>query len=132
MATASQMDEMIRSMIKRDPRYIAAAYQFVLEALDYAMLQLGKHRRRGTDRHLTVDELLDGIRCFTIAQYGPLGRLVLESMRIYDTSDLGEIVFNLVDAGLLNKQDTDSKEAFSRGFSFHQAFEVDAFARLDL
>ena len=74
----------------------------------------------------------NGIRCFTIAQYGPLGRLVLESMRIYDTSDLGEIVFNLVDAGLLNKQETDSREAFSRGFSFQQALEADALAHLDL
>lgn len=126
MSPSPTMTEMIRALTRRDARYRAGAYEFVLEALDFAMLRLGKHRRRGTDRHLTVDELLDGIRSFGVTQYGPLGRLVLESMGIFSTADLGEIVFNLVDAGLLNKQDTDSKEAFARGFSFHQAFDVDA------
>jgi len=125
------MAEMIRVLTRRDARYRAGAYEFVLEALDFAMLHFGKHRRRGPDRHLSVHELLDGIRSFAVTQFGPLGRLVLESMGIYSTADLGEIVFNLVDAGLLNKQDADSKEAFARGFSFHQAFDVDALVTLE-
>lgn len=125
------VEKKLRELVQEDRRYAIGAYHFVFEGLDYAMMRLGKHRRRGADRHLSVAELLDGIRIYAIAQYGPLARVVLESLGIFDTSDLGEIVFNLVGKGLLNKQEDDDKQQFAeQGFSFREAFDEGAIAEL--
>ncbi len=120
MASQSAIDAKLRDLVAERPQYGRAAYEFIFEALDFAMMRLGKHRRRGADRHLAVDELLEGVRTFAMSQYGPLARTVLESMGIYSTEDFGEVVFNLVEKGLLNKQDTDSREQFIGGFSFQE------------
>ena len=60
---------------------------------------------------------------FALEQFGSLSRTVLEYWGIYKTEDIGEIVFNLVEAGLLNKQDSDCKADFANGFNFREAFE---------
>ena len=123
MASQTAVDVKIRELVREKPQFGQGAYHFVFEALDFSMLRLGKHRRRGDDRHLAVEELLEGIREFAISQYGPLARVVLESLGIYRTEDLGEVVFNLVGKGLLNKQESDSPEQFKHGFSFREAFD---------
>ncbi len=123
MSSPATVDSKIRALVRRDPRFTAEAYHFVFEALDFAMMRTGKHRRRGSDRHLSVEELLDGIRKYALGQYGPLARVVLETMGIYATEDLGDVVFNLVDAELLNKQDEDDRQQFVDVFSFREAFD---------
>jgi len=128
MSDKNSVDAKISDMVREDATYTVDAYHFVFEALDYAMLKLGKHRRRGSDRHLDVSELLDGTRAYAVSQYGPLARIVLESMGIFSTKDIGDVVFRLVDKGLLNKQDSDSMAEFERGFSFHEAFDEGALA----
>ncbi|MBI4880091.1 MAG: hypothetical protein HY812_10605 [Planctomycetes bacterium] len=130
MGGHSVVDQKIRELVREDPRYSAGAYEFVFDALDYAMMRYGKHRRRGGDRHLSVEELLDGIRSFAIGQFGPLARVVLESAGLYGTEDLGEVVFNLVGKGLLNKQESDDREQFANGFSFREAFDEGALAEI--
>lgn len=123
MANQTAVDIKIRELAHERPQYGPGAYHFVFEALDFTMLRMGKHRRRGQERHLAVDELLDGIREYALSQYGPLARVVLESLNIFRTEDLGELVFNLVEKGLLNKQASDSREQFADGFSFREAFD---------
>lgn len=130
MGIQTPLDEKIREMVRSDSRYPAAAYHFVFEALDFAMLRSGRHRRRGVERHLTVPELLESIRDFAIAQYGPLSRVVLETLGVFRTEDLGEIVFALVGSGLLNKQETDTREQFRNGFSFREAFDEAALVHI--
>lgn len=41
---------------------------------------------------------------------------------IFKCEDFGEIVFNLVDAGLMAKSAEDTKEDFQNGFDFDTAF----------
>lgn len=123
MSSHSAVENKLRNLVREDSRYTEGAYHFVFEALDYAMLKQGKHRRMGAERHLTVSELLDGVREFALDEYGPLARVVLESLGIFATEDLGEVVFNMVEKGLLNKQDSDDREQFAEGFSFRDAFD---------
>ncbi len=131
MGGHSAIDVKLRELTRDDPRYAVSAYHFVFEALDYTMLRFGKHLRRGVERHLSVPELLDGIRIYALSQYGPLARVVLETLGIYSTEDLGEVVFNLVAQGLLNKQESDDRAQFAHGFSFAKAFDEQAMAGIE-
>jgi uncharacterized repeat protein (TIGR04138 family) len=47
---------------------------------------------------------------------------VLEEWGITRCEDFGEIVFNIVEAGLFSKTDTDSRADFQNGYDFEEAF----------
>jgi uncharacterized repeat protein (TIGR04138 family) len=49
---------------------------------------------------------------------------VLGNWGINSTEDIGEIVFNLVDAGVLGKTDEDRREDFAHGYDFAETFET--------
>jgi len=87
--------ELIRS---RDSRYHREAYLFVREALEYTQKTTGRDKR-GRIRHVTGQELLGGIRDFTLEQFGPMAMTVLEEWGIHQCEDFGEIVFNMVEMG---------------------------------
>jgi uncharacterized repeat protein (TIGR04138 family) len=110
-------EQILCSIIARDRRYAYDAYQFVLEALDYTYRMVKKRR------HVTGGELLEGVRSYALERYGPMARTVLEHWGITRCEDVGEIVFNLVDNGLLNKTEKDSRDDFKGGYDFKRAFE---------
>ena len=109
----ARLDEILLS----DPRYKLEAYVFVINALDYTMSKL---MRKG---HVTGPELLDGIRRLAKREFGPMARSVFENWGITRTSDFGEIVFTLVDAGLLGKTDQDSLSDFDDVYDFGDVFD---------
>jgi len=54
-----------------------------------------------------------------------LSRTVLQHWGIHSTEDLGDIVFALVECGVLIRQEGDSREDFRDVFDFEEAFEQD-------
>lgn len=73
-------------------------------------------------RHVSGQELCEGIRKYAIDQFGPLARTVLEHWGIDATVDFGQIVFALVSIGLMRKTDEDSLEDFKAVYEFKDAF----------
>lgn len=111
----------VSQILEKDKRYHPDAYEFVSEALDHTVKML-KKPPTGPQRHVTAAELLEGIRVCALNQFGPLAKTVLNHWGIYRCEDFGEIVFNLVEAGVLGKTDEDKKEDFAGGYDFDRAF----------
>ena len=111
----------LEQILKEDPRYDAEAYLFVKEALDYTVKALNKPAD-GPNKHVTGTELLDGIRAYALGEYGPMTYRVLTTWGIKRCEDFGDIVFNLVDKGVLGKSTNDRKTDFSDGYDFFEAF----------
>jgi uncharacterized repeat protein (TIGR04138 family) len=103
----------------REARYDERAYLFVLAALEFCQQRLPDRR------HLTGRELAVGCRDLALQRYGVLARTVLDHWGVRDSLDIGEIVFTLVDVGLLMSQPNDTKDDFIGVFDFHQAFDRD-------
>jgi uncharacterized repeat protein (TIGR04138 family) len=103
----------------REARYDERAYLFVLAALEFCQQRLTERR------HLTGRELAVGCRDLALQRYGVLARTVLDHWGVRDSLDIGEIVFTLVDVGLLMSQPNDTKDDFIGVFDFHQAFDRD-------
>ena len=108
-------------MRKKDPRYAREAYFFVREALDHTQKTIGKDNR-GVIRHVSGQELLAGIRDYALSQFGPMAMMVLEEWGVRTCEDFGEIVFNMVEFGVLAKTDKDTRADFAGGYEFHEAF----------
>ena len=105
----------IQAICRKDSRYKPEAYLFVLAAL---------HTTTGSlpvPRHVTGQELLEGIRLYGLDQFGPLTRQVFEHWGIRQTEDFGRIVFSLIDAKLLRKTEEDSLADFQGVYNFETA-----------
>jgi uncharacterized repeat protein (TIGR04138 family) len=114
-------DEILQTILLRDPRYDQHAYLFVREALDHTQKKVHQGKKH-LIRHVSGQELLEGIREYALAQYGPMAITLLEEWGIKRCEDFGEIVFNLVEAGLLSKTDQDSRKDFAGNYDFKDAF----------
>jgi uncharacterized repeat protein (TIGR04138 family) len=113
--------EAIAQIVAKDSRYQRDAYEFVREALDYTQKKIGK-QAKGQLRHVTGQELLDGIRDFALQQFGPMTLTVFGEWGVRAGADFGEIVFNMVDIGLLAKTANDTRADFAGGYDFDDAF----------
>jgi len=102
----------------REPRFHEHAFLFVLAALEQCQQQLGERR------HISGRELAQTCRDLAIGRYGVVSRLVLEHWGIRESVHFGDIVFALVDLGMLIKQPNDQREDFVDAFDFRQAFEI--------
>jgi uncharacterized repeat protein (TIGR04138 family) len=111
--------EKLREIIITDPRYPVDAYLFVLEALFYT------RKKVKAETHVTGQELLDGIKDLALERYGPLAKMVFEHWGIRETIDFGNIVFNMVNCGLLGKTEQDRIEDFFNGYDFEKVFVRD-------
>jgi uncharacterized repeat protein (TIGR04138 family) len=114
-------DVAIDSIIAKDTRFARDAYAFVREALDFTQKLAGKETRSPI-RHVSGQELLDGIRKFALEQFGPMVVTVFEEWGVNNCRDFGEIVFNMVEIGLLAKTDKDTRDDFQNGYDFTDAF----------
>lgn len=108
-------------IVNEDPRYDVQAYHFMREALDFTIKLLEKPAE-GPGRHVTGGELLEGIRQFALKDFGPMAKTVLNSWGVQRCEDFGELVFNLVNKGVLGKTEEDRKEDFAGGYDFEAAF----------
>jgi len=116
------IEDPIRNIALKDGRYSPEAFRFLFEALTQAMIMAGKERAEGVERHVTGQEVLEGMRAHASDLFGPLAAQVWRSWGVTEAIDWGHIVFLLVEARLLNRQDTDTIEDFRDGFDFDEIF----------
>jgi uncharacterized repeat protein (TIGR04138 family) len=124
-------EERINQVRRRDRRFARNTYYFVLDALDYTLSHYGKDSLTGEDRHVGAAELLEGVRDLAAEQFGPMAAFVFRQWGVRCTADFGEVVFNLIDAGLLSRRPEDSRLDFVDGFDFESVFEAKFRERLD-
>lgn len=110
------INDLLAPILKSDVRYTTEAYLFVREGLDHTVRKLEK------PRHVSGQELLEGLREYALGEFGPVTKRVLSEWGINECVDFGNIVFNLVNFGLLGKTDEDTLEDFSGGYDFSDAF----------
>ena len=110
-------EEAVQQILTNDSRFHREAYGFVRDALDHTKKTVGKK-----SLHVSGQQLLEGIREFGLSVYGPMTVTVFEEWGIKDCKDFGEIVFNLVENGVLAKTESDRRDDFANGYDFWEAF----------
>ena len=116
------MRDQLRQLALRDGRYSPEAFHFLFDSLEHAVRLAGKESATGSERHVTGQEVLAGMRAHARESFGPLAAHVWRSWGVREPLDWGRIVFLLVDEGLLKRQEGDSVEDFREGFDFDAVF----------
>lgn len=122
---AETEEEKLKALLKSDPRFKREAYRFVQEALEFTRRKL---TRRG---HVTGRELSEGVRDLALERFGLLAKTVLNEWGICSTGNIGDIVYNMIDAKIMVKQDSDSREDFDAVYDFSNAFQAEFRLELD-
>jgi uncharacterized repeat protein (TIGR04138 family) len=120
----------IEELAQRDPRYAPEAYQFVFDALDYAARRAGRApagtpppspaagggqgggATAGDEEHISVPDFIRGARELALRDFGMMASAVFRAWGVRRSDDLGEIVFNLIGAGLMDPAAADDRGAF--------------------
>lgn len=115
----------IAELVRRDRRYAYEAYEFVFEALGHTQKMVGRvplaQESPGDDHHVSGKEILEGAVDLAREQFGFLARTVFHQWGLRRTDDVGEVVFNLIESGLLSKTDTDDRADFRDVFDLDRA-----------
>ncbi len=118
---ALQFEQAVESILKREKRYDALAYLFLKEALDFT-LKRAADTNGGEPRHVTGTELCHGFRDLAVQEFGPMAGTLMIEWGLRESSDVGEMVFHLIDEQMFGKQDSDTKEDFAGAYDFDEAF----------
>ena len=115
-------NEIIQDIVVKDARFAAAAYEFVWEAMDYAMDMKGRadDDERRSDG-ISETELLEVIRTLALLRFGKKAKLRLRDWGVRRCEDFGEIAYNLV-GHVFGVSAGSKKEDFQGGYNFDEAF----------
>jgi uncharacterized repeat protein (TIGR04138 family) len=110
----------VSTLCDRDRRYDPDAYFFLRDAMAKAMERI--HKAEGAPRHLTGQELSHGMRDHALTEFGPMAMTVMTEWGLSKTEDFGNMVYNLIGAGILGKTDADRQNDFAAVFDFTEVF----------
>ncbi len=98
------------------PGYRREAYGFVVAALGHTVDSLPAERLTDPERrHLSGQELLLGAVELARREFGLMAPTVFKEWGVLASTDVGEIVFQLVEAGQLSARGEDRREDFAGG-----------------
>jgi uncharacterized repeat protein (TIGR04138 family) len=104
--------------------YPIDAFSFVGRGLTYTVEKT--HRQLtgpAASRHVSGQQLCEGLREFALAQWGMMARTVLGQWNIHRTEDFGKIVFTLVESGNMSKTAEDNPDDFNGVYDFAAVFD---------
>lgn len=105
--------------------YPPEAYDFVQQGLSFTVQHIhGKADKPRACKHVSGQQLCEGIRLYALSQYGMLAATVLTHWNINSTLDFGRIVFALIEAGHMQRTDEDTIDDFRNVYDFKTAFET--------
>jgi uncharacterized repeat protein (TIGR04138 family) len=116
----------LEEIVRRDPRFAYEAYEFLFAALAHTQEMLDRvpqddPSRIQQDYHVSGRELVHGVRDLALREFGFMARTVFHMWGIDRTADFGDIVFNLVEAGLMSKTAQDERRDFEDVFDLDEA-----------
>ncbi|HLB32601.1 MAG: hypothetical protein A3F67_05465 [Verrucomicrobia bacterium RIFCSPHIGHO2_12_FULL_41_10] len=119
-----EFQEAVEIIVSKDSRYQTECYFFLRDVLNFVIKRRRKSRKENISSHVSPVELLEGFRLQLLKEFGPMVPTVLDYWGIKDSSDVGQVVFHLVEAGVLGKTANDTLDSFAHLLDFEQAFVI--------
>ena len=102
-------DSLVR-ILEKDSRYDAHAYIFMNGAVSYTVNKLSKLGRPLGTRHVTGGQLIQGMLEYAVSTYMFLAPDMLRYWNLLSGRDAGNIVYNLIEEGVLSAGPNDRIE----------------------
>lgn len=110
-----QFEESVASILKRESRYDAQVYFFLKDSLDFTLKRLSEGGEEH-GRHVSGEELLAGFRDHALEQFGPMASTLMLEWGVRECSDVGNMVFEMIEEQVFGKQESDCHADFEGSF----------------
>lgn len=121
----SHSQKTLEQGIEEEPTFCIDAIDFVRRGLSFTVEQIhAEVTDPEVSRHVSGQQLCEGLRQYALLQWGLLARTVLQRWSIFQTEDFGKIVFRLIETGEMAKTENDTLEDFRHVFDFAIGFET--------
>jgi uncharacterized repeat protein (TIGR04138 family) len=125
--TPAESEKSVEQIILEDGRYRLEAFGFLHEGLAHAVKEVYGEKtggsKTGATNHVSGQQLCLSLRELALERYGLMAPTVLRRWGIEGSIDFGNMVYLLIDHGLMRKTDEDSIEDFRNVFSFDRDFD---------
>ena len=119
------MDPKLLELTREDSRYSYEAYEFVCEAVTFTQDRLGRlpveDDPPDADYHVSGAELVRGTCELACDEFGLMAGVVFRQLGIHTSDDVGEIVFRLINGGMLSQSEDDDPADFRGLFDLDKA-----------
>ncbi len=112
------MKKSLEKIAREDGRFSPDAVRFVYEGLGYTVKNVVDE-----PRHVSGQDLSEGLKKLAIEKWGRLAMLVLNNWSIKTTRDFGEIVYMMIVNSWMSAQPTDSIDDFNDVYDFQTTFK---------
>lgn len=119
----TQFIDAVKVVISQDAKYDMGAYYFLKDALDFTVKRVMENND-GEHRHVAASELLIGFRDLALQEFGPMASTMMSEWGLRSCSDIGTMVFQLIQEGVFGKQDSDTMEDFAELFPLIETLEA--------
>lgn len=124
MPPANESGKSLNDVARGSQSYPVEAFEFVRNGLAYTVNKLyGPTDENKAHLHVSGQQLCQGLREYALLQWGMLAGTVLRRWNLKCTYDFGRIVFALIQAGYMQKNQDDSIEDFREVYDFKVAFD---------
>ena len=124
-----QPKKSIEDIIAEDGRYRMEGFGFLHEGLARAVNNV-YDEPEGPGHHVTGQQLCTALRDLALERYGMMAPSVLRSWGVRESVDFGNMVYLLIEHGLMRKTDEDSVEDFRNIFDLERDFDTSDSIRL--
>jgi uncharacterized repeat protein (TIGR04138 family) len=114
------VEDTITSVARRRGEFRPEAYFFTLDALNSTV------ERLSVRRHLSGPEVLDGVVRLANRRFGDQAADILHRWGISSTRDVGVIIYDLIEAGILSKTEDDELDDFDGVFDLPEALQEES------
>jgi uncharacterized repeat protein (TIGR04138 family) len=129
MSSETQID--LKEIMDQAGGYSPACFGFIRDGLAHTVEMVHGNPAEQTilelglvedSRHVCGHELCIGLKDYAIERYGMLAKSVLNKWGIHYTRDFGNIIFAMVEAGLMRTTDDDRIDDFDSIYEFDDVF----------
>ncbi|MBN1553606.1 MAG: hypothetical protein JXA11_02590 [Phycisphaerae bacterium] len=119
----------IEEVIVEDGRYRVEGFGFLHEGLSRAVKDVYEEPE-GPGHHVTGQQLCQSLRDLALERYGLMAPAVLRSWGVRESIDFGNMVYLLIEHGMMRKTEEDSVEDFRDVFNLERDFDASDSIRL--
>jgi len=121
--TYEDVSDVVNNLARTSGKYPVEAFHFVRQGLQFTIEHV--HGQDVSEpQHITGKDLCWGLRDFAINRWGLLAPTVLKNWNITRTEDFGQLVFAMVESGVMAKNDNDKLDDFNSVYDFKSAFDA--------
>jgi len=105
-----ELHKIIETIVSHEKRYSKDAYKFVSAGVNYTIAS------KDAKGHVAAAELLEGISEFALKEFSIFYEEIFQSWGVHTATDIGNIVFSLIEQKALGASPEDSIEDFNVEF----------------